>query len=373
MKILFITDFLLAEEQGAKQCAKAHYQTLIEMFGQDEVDVAALNSTYRDMTGHIVYWERKRSKADKLISILRGAPFLISKKGTDEIIKLCKGNRYDCVFVDHSIYGRIIKRIKTETQIPVISFFHGIMRYQCMEYRKHNDTSVFYFMPEMNTRRNETETVRYSDMCLVLNGRDDDNFEKYYGRRADGYLPLCYVDDAKIAMAEKEDCFKLLFVGGYFWPNVHGITWFVENVMPALPEDVSLDIVGNNMERVADMLGGRRVRVHGRVECLDDFYNQADVVVGPIFEGEGMKSKTCEALMYGKLYLGTDEALEGYTGLDHLRCNTAKEFTDCILKIRNSQGPKYHEEMREIYLERYSPQMARNRLTEIMRKLGVLK
>ena len=46
MKILFISDFILAEEQGAKQSTKAHYQTLKDIFGVDNVDVAALNSTY---------------------------------------------------------------------------------------------------------------------------------------------------------------------------------------------------------------------------------------------------------------------------------------------------------------------------------------
>ena len=84
-----------------------------------------------------------------------------------------------------------------------------------------------------------------------------------------------------------------------------------------------------------------------------------------------MKTKTCEALMYGKLYLGTDEALEGYEGLDDFRCNTKEEFISQILKIRNTQVSKYHDEMRELYLKMYSPQMARKKLNAIFNEWGI--
>ena len=68
------------------------------------------------------------------------------------------------------------------------------------------------------------------------------------------------------------------------------------------------------MEELREDLTRNNVTVVGSVENLDEWYNKADLVVGPIFKGEGMKTKTCEALMYGKRYLGTDEALEGYEG-----------------------------------------------------------
>lgn len=372
MKILFITDFILAEEQGAKQSSIAHYNTLKEIFNEENVDVVSLNSTYDTKNGHIIFWERKRNKVQKLKSIFQRIPFLLSKNGENKIIELCIKNHYTCVFVDHSIYGSLIKKIKKEISIPIITYFHGIMQYQNLEYKKNNKVSMFYFLPCMNIIKNEIETVKFSDKCLVLNERDNKNFKYYYKKNADGYLPVYYTDNAKIEMIDAEDNFKILFVGGYFWPNIHGIKWFVDNVMTELPNNVFLDIVGNNMEKLKGILECQRVKVIGRVDCLDEFYNNADVVVGPIFEGEGMKTKTCEALMYGKLYLGTNEALEGYIGLDHLRCNTKEEFISMITKIKKSHCPKFHDEMRKIYEDNYSPQMAYDRLTDIFVELGVL-
>ena len=373
MKILFISDFILAEEQGAKQSTKAHYQTLKDIFGVDNVDVAALNSTYESKDEHIIFRENKRTKSNKLKSIVQGVPFLISKHGENNVLKLCKKNHYSCVFIDHSIYGHMIKRIKREIGIPVVSYFHGVMQYQNKKYKEHNQTTFFYFLPSFNMKQNEIDTVKYSDICLLLNKRDNDNFKKYYGHEADEYLPVYYIDTAKINTEEKDNLFRLLFVGGYFWPNIHGITWFANSVMPKLSQNIVLEIVGNNMDKLKNNLAGERVTIRGRVESLDEFYNKADVVVGPIFKGEGMKTKTCEALMYGKIYLGTDEALEGYEDLNEYRCNTADEFVHMIELLTDKNLPKYNENLRNIYLEKYSPQMAKARLTKIFKELGVIE
>lgn len=40
----------------------------------------------------------------------------------------------------------------------------------------------------------------------------------------------------------------LLFVGSYFKPNVEGIIWFIDNVMPYI--NYSLLIIGKGMEKI---------------------------------------------------------------------------------------------------------------------------
>jgi hypothetical protein len=79
MKILFISDFILAEEQGAKKSTIAHYESLKDIFGADNVQVVALNSTYSSDDINIIYKKVKQSKLKILESILLGVPFLMSK------------------------------------------------------------------------------------------------------------------------------------------------------------------------------------------------------------------------------------------------------------------------------------------------------
>lgn len=54
MKVLFVSDFILAEEQGAKKSTIAHYESLKDIFGKHNVDVIALNSTYHSDDANIV-------------------------------------------------------------------------------------------------------------------------------------------------------------------------------------------------------------------------------------------------------------------------------------------------------------------------------
>ena len=75
--------------------------------------------------------------------------------------------------------------------------------------------------------------------------------------------------------------------------------------------------------------------------------------------------------MYGKMYIGTDEALEGYDELKPYTCNTAEEFISRIVDLRKLEY-KYHPEMREIYEMNYSQTMAKNRLTRLFQSMGVL-
>ena len=374
MRVLFISDFILAAEQGAKQSSKAHLQTLRELFGTENVDVVSINSIEASPDEQFVYVEGQPSKLQKLLNIVSKSCFFLSKSGENRIVDLCKQNGYGLLFIDHSIYGHLIRRIKKECNIPTVTYFHGIMAYQTEEYKKHNKTSPFYFIPQRNTLYNEKLTVEYSDKVLILNGRDNENLKKFYGRSVDVYLPVYYPDTAGIVEQEtvkQVDRLELLFVGGYFWPNVHGITWFVENVMPKLDNSTHLTIVGNKMDQLRENLTRENVTVIGRVESLDNYYNRADVVVGPIFEGEGMKTKTCEALMYGKIYIGTDEALEGYDELKQYTCNTVDDFISRINSLNKAES-KYHPEMREIYEKNYSPKMAKERLTGLLQSMGLM-
>ena len=233
-KILFISDFILASEQGAKQSSIAHYQTLKDIFGENNVDVVALNTTYNSENSKILFQEKKRNKIDKALNIVLRMPFLMSPKAGKKILELCKINKYLLIFVDHSIYGDIVKKIKLKYKIPVISYFHGIMQYQNLQYKISNKTSIFYNITCSNMNRNEGKTVKYSDAILVLNSRDNANLKKYYGVSSEYMLPVYYRDTAKIDAIEISEKLELLFVGGYFWPNIHGISWFVKKVMPQL-------------------------------------------------------------------------------------------------------------------------------------------
>ena len=69
-----------------------------------------------------------------------------------------------------------------------------------------------------------------------------------------------------------------------------------------------------------------------------------------------MKVKTCEALMYGKNIIGTDETFEGYD-IDSYnagcRCNTAQEYIDAITEYAKYPIPVFNKNARRLFVERH--------------------
>ena len=111
------------------------------------------------------------------------------------------------------------------------------------------------------------------------------------------------------------------------------------------------------MDKFRDAKGFRnndRIRLTGRVESLDDFYNMADLVVAPIFYGNGMMTKVAEAMMYGKNFLASRHAINGYDGFDECVCDTSEDFIRKINGLIASGPERYNPAMRKVYEERYS-------------------
>ena len=106
-----------------------------------------------------------------------------------------------------------------------------------------------------------------------------------------------------------------------------------------------------------------QVHIYGFVVDLSDFYYRAKIVISPIHVGGGMKTKTAEALMYGKTILGSSEAFEGYEIDDRcmILCNTADEYIDNIRKLRNSTS-RLNILSRNLFLKKYSNKVAEEQL-----------
>lgn len=224
-----------------------------------------------------------------------------------------KQSSFDLVFVSYSCYGALVRRLKRHfPNLRIITFFHNV--------------ELNYAYQELHTRKNilkvcgrviltyyaERASVSYSDKLIVLNQRDADMIKKIYHRMPDVLLPTSFEDRGVVEMKQLvQTPLKYLFVGSAFYANIHGIKWFVQQVMPFVKGD--LYIVGKGIaEELRDIKDQDRVHVIGAVENMKQWYMKVDIVVCPIFLGSGMKTKTAEAMMYGKPIVGTTEAFVGY-------------------------------------------------------------
>jgi len=95
-------------------------------------------------------------------------------------------------------------------------------------------------------------------------------------------------------------------------------------------------------------------------------------VVLPIISGSGMKTKTCEALMYGKRIFGTDEAFEGYGEVERaecVRCSSADDFVTAINEYLQRDIPSFSPAARRYFSENFSTDTLRERFCAFMEQL----
>lgn len=285
---------------------------------------------------------KKGNKIEKIKSVLNGYPPIFNMDAKKKAFKIIKEKHISIVYVESSVFGKFIEDIKKEfPMIKVIAFFHDI-EVRKMKEDNECDLSFGRKMALPIYFSNERKTVKFADAVIVLNERDKKIFIEEYGKVPDAIVPIC-VPIPTVSCKDKHYAgkkLKLLFVGVKYGPNLNGIRWFIKEVIPKITCPYEFNIVGRKMEEFREEFEGysSNINVVGTVDDLSDYYNDADIIVGPISDGGGMKVKTAEALSYGKTFIGRTESLEGYwDGMSNViknqkifRTDDASEFANLI-------------------------------------------
>lgn len=333
--------------EGGEQVSQKNWSVLCRLLGEQNVDTVFIHDENRKRT---------------LFDYLKGAfwfPFAyffgLTPRRVRQLVETAR--QYDYVFIDRSLFGILAKKLKKSGYNGrIICFFHNV---EVLYFKAKLGRKPWRFIITRCADRNDRWSCRYADRIISLNSRDAQVIDSMYGRMADALVPVTFQDTyARESYPQQMTSAKplCLFLGSYFTPNCEGIEWFARNVYPNV--DVTMKIVGKGMSRIRD-----NYYVPEGTEIVSDapdlvpFYEEADVMVLPIFKGSGMKVKTCESLMYGKNIIATAEALEGYD-LDYdlmgARCNTAQEFIAAIQDFIARPRPRFNSYSRKVFLEKYS-------------------
>jgi glycosyltransferase involved in cell wall biosynthesis len=274
------------------------------------------------------------------------------------------------VFIDGSNLGEVARVIKNSfPDVEIYTFFHNVeARFFFGAFKQSSSIHAFavFFVNYLAERK----SVKYSDHIICLSKRDSLLLKRWYGKLANHIAPMSIQDKYtnKNTITEPQTKFAL-FVGGDFYANFAGIKWFVENVSPYI--EIQTYIVGRGMENFKNELEiNNNVKVIGEVDSLEEWYLKSYFVIAPIFDGSGMKTKTAEALMFGKKIIGTPEAFSGYEQVVNKAgyiCHNAKDFIVAINNADEMVIDKFDNELREIYESSYSFSAAKNRLERILR------
>ena len=357
-KVVFVstTNIYDASGNGGVKASREHYNMLADTFGIDNVLVILIVrlSDYKQL-----YDYPKKNLAVFKYSEGYIIPFLGALFGyraympwqEHSILNEIRSFNPELVFLDFSVAGRLIRRLKS---YKTICFFHNVEA--DYTFNKVRNEGWFYYPAFFAAKRNDKWALK-ANYVMAFNERDSKRLSELYGRGADFLFPISLEDrfeESKCVGAMKK---KLLFCGSCFGPNEDGIDWFIKKVMPKL-SGITLDLIGQGFEKKKEKyMTYSNVNVIGTVRRTDDYYYTHNIVVMPIRYGAGMKVKTAEAMMFGRTIIASDEALEGYDISDVsgiYRCNKAEEYVKAIEKALNEYPTAYKEEVRERFKEKYS-------------------
>ncbi len=341
MKIIYIARKLGAQKNGASQVMARNLNALRTIVGEDNVTVFDLPMP--DM----------RNVA---VSLLCKGSYGVTPKIEKRLLVLADKIRPDIVFIESSSFGSIYKKLN-QLGLKTVCFAHNVDTQLCAQ-EIYSRSFIIGWVKYISTRYNERQTCRYADSLICLNERDSKGFFNIFNRRADLILPITFPSKNRIELNEQStsDAPYFLFVGSDFFPNVEGIKWFIENVAPAV--DMRFRIVGTCCYNpaISQLKLPYNVSLVGYADDIDSEYKNAIGVIAPIFKGSGMKTKTIEALSYGKSIFGTSEAFAGiecdFAMVGGL-CNSVGEFIEKLRCVKKTDG-RYNAYSFDVFHSLYS-------------------
>lgn len=353
MRLLFVTPTDIADPRGGRaMLARVHYDALHALLGE--------RLRHYRMTG-------SSSLAAKLAGHIDGA----TPAGVAAVVAALDAHRADTVWLDGSNLGRIAQGIRrTRPQVRILAFCHNVeARFFLGALRRTRSLHATGVLAGNYVA--ERLAMRHSSEVVALSARDGDGLRRLYGRGADHVLPIALTDarDAQSTQGRPPppDA-PLLFVGGSFYANQDGIAWFADHVAPHI--DTPTQVVGHGMDAMRGALErAPGVRVLGAVDRLEPLYRDARLVIAPIFDGSGMKTKVAEALMFGKRVVGTPEAFSGYARdvvAANWCCSDTGAFVAALAEARSLPLPPYDPAMRLLYERDHSAAAATARLARIL-------
>lgn len=260
---------------------------------------------------------------------------------------------YDYIVVDHLRLAYLYKSLRKVRPSPakLVLVQHNIEFSNFLELRTESKFWEKFKLTlcNYNLKEFEHKALKQFDYLWCISEGDKSYFDKITkdSKKSVVIPPYFQYKSVKSSVALKSNSYNLLFLGSMFWyPNIHGITWFIDNVFNKLLEKdnrYKLYIVGNSPSVEILKRANNNIIVTGRVEDVDEYIKRADLMIVPLFKGGGVKIKVMESIMKGLPVIATKESTKGYPEKifsGGFCANTPKEFVASIMDINEDYSKK---------------------------------
>jgi polysaccharide biosynthesis protein PslH len=345
MKILFLTTVLPRRQRMGGEVAS---QCFIDALQSTGCDVTIMGYQHQDDFLELSPFEvtigrrcieTQKAKFHVLIwlalAFLKRLPYSSAKYYSQAYIKAVrnalKTTRYDRVIVDHAQMAWLTKYIPDLSQLLTIS--HNVEHQLYFDTARQAKNSLERWIYRRDAKllyRLEHHLAEISQQVWTLTQHD----AQYFTQKSHGEAIRCFDLPPGLASAlhsPNTKVFDIGIIGSWGWkPNLEGLLWFLDQIYPHLPNNLSIHIAGRGADWLADKYP--KIQYHGFVPDAQEFMAQAKVIAIPTLTGGGIQIKTLHAIASGSSIVATAVALRGIVDPpDTVQVATdAGEFIRCL-------------------------------------------
>lgn len=231
--------------------------------------------------------------------------------------QLDKEQHFDAIIIQYIRLSKLLEH----TKIPR----KAIYTHDVFSYKDLRTGTPFY---ETCTAHEEAKALQRCPNIFAIQ-EEEAIFYTYLAPQNRIYTVYSHFDYHHQPLASNKN---ILFLASRMEFNVTGILWFLDNVWPMVLSQnpaIKLIIGGTVCEKIPTNKY-TNVTLSGRVNSLDEFYQQGDVVINPVFQGTGLKIKTFEALSFGKVTIVHPHSSQGIYHRDDAPILIANAPTDWV-------------------------------------------
>lgn len=251
---------------------------------------------------------------------------------------LLDADGFDVVIVSYVFYSKLLEAVPSSTRTLIDT--HDVFSDRFRLYREHGQANEFFSTGLVE----EGKALDRADGVLAIQEWDANHFRSLTTKPVSVVGHLAPISIPTRPDPASDHACAILFVGGPMGINVHGVTWFLDRVLPAVRRrvaDAELWLVGGIGDRITAATPG--LRRLGFVDALDDVYRRAAVVINPQQFGTGLSIKSVDALLHGRPLVTTASGargLEDGAGIAFRQADSAEAFGDLLVDLLLNPGER---------------------------------
>lgn len=286
---------------------------------------------------------------------------LYRKRMQEQLDKLLREEKFDILHCCTQMFGYF----RFPKDIPVVSDTHEVT-YDLLHRTSKNTKNIFVklmsYLGYKFGKPEEIEVCKKFDAIIATTERDYEVFRKDLPDQK-MFVIQNGVDPAFLEFNRGEPEPKtMVFTGKMsFYPNNHGIIYFLEEIFPRIQlqePSARLYVVGVYPSKELLRRASEHVVVTGFVEDVRPYMARAEVYIIPLLIGGGIRGKALEAMAMKKPIVSTSIGCEGINlkhGESALFADTPEEFAAGVLRLFNGRAlrTKLGQKAYEIVVREY--------------------